>query len=377
MSLPQQAATRVVGIVANPASGKDVRRLTARASVFDNQEKAAIVRRCLAGIAAQRRRGQTSQEDSRTAVLVRYLPDSHNIVASAAEETGIAATPLDIEASGTAADTRAAAEALKGAATVITLGGDGTNRAFAQGWLDAPLIPLSTGTNNAFPHMQEATAAGVAAGLVASGGVPLAAVSERAKVIHVAIEAEPDDLALIDAVATTDRFLGARAIVDPRTWIMAVLTRADPAAVGMTGVAGFALPLAASCDGGVLIEFAADERPATRVLHAPVAPGHFADVAVAATRNVALNAPVHLQGPATLAFDGERERTLKPGQRATFTMRRDGPHVISVRRALAHAARAGRLSVERGALSAGEREGPPLARGARPAHPTPSNSTGD
>jgi len=41
-----------VGIVANPASGKDVRRLVARASVFDNQEKQAIVLRVLAGIAS-------------------------------------------------------------------------------------------------------------------------------------------------------------------------------------------------------------------------------------------------------------------------------------------------------------------------------------
>ena len=349
MSQPNgKAATQIVGIVANPASGKDVRRLTARASVFDNQEKAAIVRRCLAGIAALQRRGRT-QEGCGNAVLVRYLADSHNIVSSAADETGIEATPLVVEAAGTAADTRAAAQALKGAAAVITLGGDGTNRAFAQGWLDAPLIPLSTGTNNAFPHMQEATAAGAAAALIARGDVPLALVSERAKVVHVAIQGEPDDLALIDAVATTDRFLGARAIVDPRTWMMAVLTRADPAAVGMTGVAGFALPLPTSCDGGMVMQFATDERPATKVLHAPVAPGQFADVALAATRYVALNEAVHLRGPATLAFDGERERVLKPGQRATFSVRRDGPHVINVRQTLAHAAAAGRLCVERAA----------------------------
>ena len=43
---------KTVGIVANPASGKDVRRLVARASVFDNQEKQAIVKRALAGIFA-------------------------------------------------------------------------------------------------------------------------------------------------------------------------------------------------------------------------------------------------------------------------------------------------------------------------------------
>ena len=105
MSQPNgKAATQIVGIVANPASGKDVRRLTARASVFDNQEKAAIVRRCLAGIAAFQRQGR-EQEGCGNAVHVRYLADSHNIVSSAAEETGIAATRLDIEATGTAADT--------------------------------------------------------------------------------------------------------------------------------------------------------------------------------------------------------------------------------------------------------------------------------
>ena len=142
---------------------------------------------------------------------------------------------------------------------------------------------------------------------------------------------------------------------------MAVLTRADPAAVGMTGVVGFARPLGASCDDGVAVEFARDE-PATHVVHAPVAPGHFADVPVSATRILALNAPVHLRGPATLAFDGERERVLKPGQCATFTIRRDGPHVINVRRTLRYAAGEGRLYGKGAAL---------------PSHPTSSNSTGD
>ena len=39
-----------IGIIANPASGKDVRRLVARASVIDNPEKQAIVQRLIAGM---------------------------------------------------------------------------------------------------------------------------------------------------------------------------------------------------------------------------------------------------------------------------------------------------------------------------------------
>ena len=51
-----------------------------------------------------------------------------------------------------------------GCGALVVLGGDGTQRAVAKAWRDAPLVPLSTGTNNVFPLHVEATAAGLAAG---------------------------------------------------------------------------------------------------------------------------------------------------------------------------------------------------------------------
>jgi len=39
-----------VGIIANPASGKDIRRLVAYGSVFDNNEKVNVVRRVILGL---------------------------------------------------------------------------------------------------------------------------------------------------------------------------------------------------------------------------------------------------------------------------------------------------------------------------------------
>ena len=62
---------------------------------------------------------------------------------------------------------------------VLVLGGDGTHRVAAQAWPEAPLVAVSTGTNNVFPEMLEATAAGAAAGLVASGRVSLDEASRR------------------------------------------------------------------------------------------------------------------------------------------------------------------------------------------------------
>ena len=44
-----------VGIVANPASGRDIRRLVAGASVFGNADKAGMVFRLLAGPRRRRR----------------------------------------------------------------------------------------------------------------------------------------------------------------------------------------------------------------------------------------------------------------------------------------------------------------------------------
>jgi len=158
------APAPILGIIANPASGKDVRRLVARASVFDNQEKRAIVVRALTGAAAAGVR------------QVRYFNDKHGICVTALNELAETNAPtlkskaLDVEPTGNALDTIAAARAMKdvGCGAVLVLGGDGTSRAFTLGWRNATLMPLSTGTNNVFPHLLEATVAGTAVGLIAT-----------------------------------------------------------------------------------------------------------------------------------------------------------------------------------------------------------------
>ena len=45
-------STNSVGIIANPASGRDIRRLVAHGAVFNNDEKVNIVRRVLLGLEA-------------------------------------------------------------------------------------------------------------------------------------------------------------------------------------------------------------------------------------------------------------------------------------------------------------------------------------
>ncbi len=302
----------------------------ARASVFDNQEKQAIVRRILVGA-----REAGCHE-------VAYLDDGHGIVRTALDDVRepFVRKPVATTETANALDTINAARALRaeGCDVVLTLGGDGTNRAFALGWPDAPLIPISTGTNNVFPVLVEATVAGAAAGLIASGQIALADVARQHKAIDVAIEGERDDLALIDAVLSSERFVGARALLAPETLQTALVTRADPAAVGMTSIGGLVQPLADADDGGLLVQLGGADGS---VVNAPIAPGYYRHVQVSEVRRVAFAETVEVSGPGVLAFDGERERALKPGQRATMSIHRSGPWVVDVAKTLMLAAEKG------------------------------------
>lgn len=320
---------RAVGLVANPASGKDIRRLAGKASVFDNREKLAIVRRAVIGaVAAGARR-------------FVYMSDSHGIVKQAIAETtiprGVRFEALPSSGTASAMDTIVAAEqmAQKDCAVVLVLGGDGTNRAFVRGWRDATLVSLSTGTNNVFPVMAEATVAGMALGLIAAGKVASRLVATQAKVIDVVIEAEEQDIALIDAVITRDAFIGAKALLDPSQLKEALLCRAEPAAVGITSLGGLVRPVSDKDDFGLHLTFTKGGRQ----LLAPMGPGMFAKVEIGKTRLVKFDQAVKAQGPSVIALDGERERVIAPGQRIEMRISRRGPWVVDLAATLQRAAK--------------------------------------
>lgn len=319
-------ADPAVGIIANPASGKDIRRLVAHASVFDNEEKRNIIRRAILGAVAT---------GARRFVM---MPDQNALIEGALDGLKVDATVEFAESPRTASalDTERVAAAMQqaGCRAVIALGGDGTNRAVARGWQDLPLVAISTGTNNVFPRMLEGTTAGAAAGLVASGHIPLSEAAHQAKVVHVEIDGEDDDLALIDAVLLDERFVGARAIWDPAKIRTIVLTRAEPAAMGMSAIGGLLHPVTGDDEGGLAVDIGAGDT----LLQAPIAPGLFRTIPIAAVRRLTGRETVEVEGPGILAFDGERERMLKPGQAARLSVARTGPHVIDVAHVLRFAA---------------------------------------
>ena len=324
-------------MIANPHAGKDIRRLVAHASPTSDAAKIGMIRRAVVG----------AVEGGASRILL--APDKHSLTERAVMDLDldgdVRVQVLDEPFVGRSADTSAMASrmAKEDAGAVIVLGGDGTNRDVAKGWLDAPVMPISTGTNNVFPRLVEATLAGLAAGLVASGAVAPARAGDHADVIHVSVDDGDDDLALVDLALLAARFTGSRAVWHPDQLRAVLACIAEPASVGLSAIPALIAPLGRTDPGGVLVRFVSpDQRGAAepapyRTVRAPVAPGMFADVHWSWIEHVPEGAPIDLVGPGVLSFDGERDRVLAAGAVARAVVRRDGPFVIDPRRAIAAA----------------------------------------
>lgn len=335
-----------VGILVNPRSGSDVRRLLTSAGSSTIEDKVSILRRLIHGAA------ETGAEQ---VVLSR---DPFSITRRATEnlQLPLKVVFLDLPLHHDERDSADAAQAMRDAecGAVVSLGGDGTNRALALGWPDAPLIPISTGTNNAFPVHVEPTVAGMAAGLVAAGAVDLVAHSSRAKVVAVEVsggDSGPEtDMALVDAIAVDDPYVGSLELFDPETLMLGVLTRADPAAIGFSGMAGTVLPCTPDEELGVVLEFSPPSQNPGRLVRGALAPGWFASVGLARSEYLELDVSVEMAGPCLLAFDGERSRRLHPNQTASLRVVRHGPRVIDVGSVVLSAARTGKFETSVGDL---------------------------
>lgn len=308
-----------VGIVANPASGKDIRRLVARSSVFDNNEKVNIVRRVLLGLEAL------------GVGHVVFMPDYYGLGEHALEhiELALDVSFLDMDVH---ADDRDSTEAGRlfaemGAGCIVTLGGDGTNRAVAKGCRDVPLIPISTGTNNVVPSLVEGTIAGLAAGLIASGDVDAASVSHVSKSLEIYQEGKLIDVALVDVVVTTDLFIGSRALWDPAKIREIVLARAEPGSIGMSAIGSQIQPIGPTDGLGMHLRLGS---PGTRVL-APVAPGLVTQVCIAHHRTLSIGEEVVLEAlPSTVALDGERTLKGFAGHPMRVRLTHNGPRIVDI-----------------------------------------------
>jgi predicted polyphosphate/ATP-dependent NAD kinase len=223
---------------------------------------------------------------------------------------------------------------------VVILGGDGTNRIVARHCAaDLPLCTLSTGTNNVFPEMREATVAGLATGLVATERIGDEAL-RRQKILRVGLNGDESyDCALVDVAMNSERFVGARALWRPRHISEIVVSSARPDSVGLSSIAGLLDPTGRDTPYGLYIRLAPPESAET-VLTVPLAPGLVVPVGVDEVNRVGLGEMVKLTpGVGSVALDGEREIEVGPTDEVEVSLDPDGPLTIDVGAAMREAAR--------------------------------------
>lgn len=323
-----------LGIIANPASGKDIRRLVSYATTIDNNEKVNICKRIVLAAGGLGVRDVVFMPDTFTmGYSVRYQLQDDGVLDSNVEV-------LDFLMDGSVKDTEASAALMEsmGVGCVVVLGGDGTSRAAAKGLNKTPMLSISTGTNNVYPAMMEGTVAGMAAAAVTRLDDPYS-VCIRDKRVEVYVNGAYRDMALIDAVISDDTYVGARAIWEPARMKHIIVSRCHPATIGFSSVPGVCRIVEDTDDRGFAVELGSGGR---RVL-APIAAGILTPMEIRNARELALGEEYlyHAAEPGMIALDGEREIRLFPGDEARFVIRRSGPWRVLPRRAISRAAELG------------------------------------
>ncbi len=337
-----------VGVVANPASGRDIRRLVAHGSAVTAHQKLNLLKRLAVGL-------------GRAGVgRMLMMPDPDGIavglIDASDRPTAVGWPAIEVTEqtlTGTPADTSIATRRMlvEGVGAIVVLGGDGTHRLVALECGTTPLIAISTGTNNTFPRHLEPTVAGIAAGLVATGQLDIEAVAAPAKMLEVRSDDDhfPPERALVDvAILNTDR-IGSGAVWEPGTIEELFLCFAPADAIGLSAIGGHLQPIGRDEPVGLAVRLAPDAREsgdtAIQRLCTPIGPGLTAEVNVASCSKLPIDQPVKTATTSgTAAVDGERIARFHSA--LTVTLRADGPIVVDVAAAMDHAARSGLLSFD-------------------------------
>ncbi|HMN22615.1 MAG TPA: NAD(+)/NADH kinase [Ottowia sp.] len=325
-----------IGVIANPSSGRDVRRLLGWASVFPVSEKVNVVLRLLSAL------GSLGVEQA------WMLPDAAGIASRVREAADLARSRhpmpqvrlLEMPIHDAARDSAHAAAALAdlGVGLIAVLGGDGTHRAVAAHCGEVPLATLSTGTNNAFPRLREATLVGVAAGLLVTGRVPPELGLRRNKCLRITGRGT-DELALVDVCVSRELARGAGAIGDGAHLSEMFVAFAEPAQIGLSSIAGLSCPVSRDDPFGLHLQLGSG-----RTLQAPLLPGVLQPVSIAAARRLLPGRPVPVHAArGTLVVDGERLIEFDDGHALQVELELQGPRTLDVEAVLEVAARRGLL----------------------------------
>ena len=308
-----------VGMIINPESGKDIRRIVSDAFTVNNFEKLNIARRII----------NSALSISKTEFI--FMPDSFGFGKYMQKEFPKYVRILEFIPQGEE-DTVKATEMMRAVdvCCIVVLGGDGTNRLVAKSAEDTPIIPISTGTNNAFPRIYDGTIIGSAIGAISQENEILHLSLNREKRIEILKNGKLFDIALVDVGVIKNDFVGSKAVLEAENIKELFVSFGESTNIGLSSVFGFFLPIERNKDYGGKCKFG--ENGVT--LKAPLMPGKLASVEIEEIKKIALNTemPIDFKN-VILSLDGERN-IYTGNDEFSVRITRKGPITIDVEKLL-------------------------------------------
>lgn len=331
----------LVGIIANPVSASDIRRVVANASTLQVTDRANIVLRVLSALASCGITNVLMMPEK--SGIRRHITRAYERAANLKEDIFPQLNHIRMDITSTVEDTLLATRKMReaGCAAIVVLGGDGTHRAVVSQCGDIPIAGISTGTNNAFPEHREPTITGLATGLAVSGKVPADVAFQSNKRIDIQIGDAIRDIAIVDVAIVTERFVGAKALWKPENFRELYVTFSDPEVIGMSAIAGLLEPVTRDDPDGLVVKIVPTHEAKT-ILKVPFAPGIIGPIGIGSWQRMKAGVPAKLDLPAgTIALDGERELAFDPSDDVSITLVNNAFRTINVSAVMQYASRNG------------------------------------
>ena len=331
----------LVGIIANPVSASDIRRVVANASTLQVTDRANIVLRVLSALASCGITNVLMMPEK--SGIRRHITRAYERAANLKEDIFPQLNHIRMDITSTVEDTLLATRKMReaGCAAIVVLGGDGTHRAVVSQCGDIPIAGISTGTNNAFPEHREPTITGLATGLAVSGKVPTDVAFQSNKRIDIQIGDAIRDIAIVDVAIVTERFVGAKALWKPENFRELYVTFSDPEVIGMSAIAGLLEPVTRDDPDGLVVKIVPTHEAKT-ILKVPFAPGIIGPIGIGSWQRLKAGVPAKLDLPAgTIALDGERELAFDPSDDVSITLVNNAFRTINVSAVMQYASRNG------------------------------------
>ncbi len=315
---------RRVGLIVNPNSGKDIRRIVGGGTTASYQDKVDLARQIIVGL--------LKSDVEEILMLEDPTGMSNRILSGLRDSDAGIAKVIDMRSDGTAEDTDRAVDEIgkKHCGCIITVGGDGTNRRVSRRCKQIPLLPLPGGTNNVFCEHWDGLVAGLAAGTFLKSGHLKKKLSWRSKRLIIESEGKPVNDALIDVVVSNNSEIGTKAIWEPESLNTLVLSQGLPTSIGLSAIGGMLEPIGPREEGGLHVTIHKSGRVGYSII-AGILPAVMAEVKVKDFDRLNIGDVVDLPSiNGTLAMDGERELVMRRGEKWTVRLQDDGPWRLDV-----------------------------------------------